>query len=261
MFWTRGLFVALCAAICLAAPSAGVAGAGEYHVYSCRMPNGEAAPTDGWSGSATGAFVSAEDKCAQHGALTAALDDDVEHERTDIATWTLLLLRKRHWRKRPSGALATLMVVLPKAALMSSGLRGRTKTKYSTNAFTRGSEPCDTGKGESEDPLASANRLDVPQARPRVSSVRQRSLLRHARRMQKGRTRPQRLRRRRVPLRGRPCPRPGLPTDGLQRRRRTGHGLHTCRHGRPGVPCERRGLGRVSGGLQRRRRRSGAHGA
>ena len=75
MFGKTGLLVAL-GAICLVAPGVGVASAGEYHVYSCRMPNGEAAPTDGRSGSATGAFVSADDKCAQRGALMAALDDD-----------------------------------------------------------------------------------------------------------------------------------------------------------------------------------------
>ena len=54
--------------------------AGDFHVYSCRMPNGEVAPTDGWSGSATGAFVYAEDKCAKGGALLPGLGDGVEHE-------------------------------------------------------------------------------------------------------------------------------------------------------------------------------------
>ncbi len=89
MFWTRGLFVALCAAICLAVSGAGVASAGEYHVYSCRMPNGEAAPTDGWSGSATGAAASAESTCTTGGALVARLGDGTTHEvDTDHATWT-----------------------------------------------------------------------------------------------------------------------------------------------------------------------------
>lgn len=31
--------------------------AGNYHVYSCALPNGRPAPTDGWSGSITGPFM------------------------------------------------------------------------------------------------------------------------------------------------------------------------------------------------------------
>lgn len=89
MFWTRGLFVTLCAAVCLAVSGAGVASAGEYHVYSCRMPNGEAAPTDGWTGSAAGVSVHAEDTCEKGGALIAGLREGVSHVvGTDEATWT-----------------------------------------------------------------------------------------------------------------------------------------------------------------------------
>jgi hypothetical protein len=51
-----------------------VASAGEYHVYSCRTPSGEAAPVDGWSGSAGPTYDDyAKDTCAEGGALTAAL--------------------------------------------------------------------------------------------------------------------------------------------------------------------------------------------
>jgi hypothetical protein len=44
------------------------ASADEYHVYSCRTPGGEVAPTDGWSGSVSGEFAHEADK--------------------DVATWT-----------------------------------------------------------------------------------------------------------------------------------------------------------------------------
>jgi hypothetical protein len=85
MFWKRALLVALCAAMICPA----VSSAGEYHVYSCRMPNGEPAPTDGWSGSATGVSVHAEDTCAKGGALVAGLGEGVSHVvGTDDATWT-----------------------------------------------------------------------------------------------------------------------------------------------------------------------------
>lgn len=60
----------------------GVARAGEYHVYSCRMPDGQSAPVDGWSGSvgAGGAWdVYALNTCGEGGALVAALGDATSH--------------------------------------------------------------------------------------------------------------------------------------------------------------------------------------
>jgi hypothetical protein len=76
-------------AACLLLAGAEGASAGEYHVYSCRMPNEEVAPTDGWSGTTSvAAAVHAENKCAKRGALVAALGDGIEHLSTDIATWT-----------------------------------------------------------------------------------------------------------------------------------------------------------------------------
>jgi hypothetical protein len=77
------------ALLCLAAPAASEAG--RYHVYSCRMPNGEPAPTDGWSGSLApgGAFDDyVTNSCAAGGALIAALGDVTTHlAYTDRATW------------------------------------------------------------------------------------------------------------------------------------------------------------------------------
>jgi hypothetical protein len=71
-------------------PAAGVASAGEYHVYSCRTPSGEVAPTDGWTGSVPKGASNdyAEDSCAKGGALVAALGDQTTHAvATDRATW------------------------------------------------------------------------------------------------------------------------------------------------------------------------------
>src|ERR1700721_96737 len=97
MFWMRSsglrarssaVGAAMLTAICGLA-LAGSARAGDFHVYSSRMPDGEVARTDGWSGSATGVAVVAEDKCAKGGALIAALGEGVSHVvGTDIATWT-----------------------------------------------------------------------------------------------------------------------------------------------------------------------------
>jgi hypothetical protein len=67
---------------------AGVAQAGQYHVYSCRTPSGASAPTDGWSESTTGAGADAEDTCPQGGALVAALREEPKHPAgADIVTW------------------------------------------------------------------------------------------------------------------------------------------------------------------------------
>lgn len=48
------------------------AGAGEYHVYSCRTPTGSTAPTDGWSGSITGSWNYDPNSCASGGSLTGS---------------------------------------------------------------------------------------------------------------------------------------------------------------------------------------------
>jgi hypothetical protein len=79
----------LAASLTLAALAAS-AHAGTYHVYSCRTPDGEVAPVDGWSGSVTGAFGYVEDTCSQAGgALLAALGDEPAREAdADITTWT-----------------------------------------------------------------------------------------------------------------------------------------------------------------------------
>jgi hypothetical protein len=63
--------------------------AGEYHVYTCRTPEGEAAPADGWSPSAAGTATVTEDTCSQPGgALVAGLVAQTTRlANTNIATW------------------------------------------------------------------------------------------------------------------------------------------------------------------------------
>jgi hypothetical protein len=78
---------AILAAICVLALVVN-ARAGDFHVYSCRMPNGEVAPTDGWSGMTSGSGVLTEDKCATGGALLAGLSDGETHEvEADRSSW------------------------------------------------------------------------------------------------------------------------------------------------------------------------------
>ena len=66
------------------------ASAGEFHVYSCRTPTGESAPTEGWSGSVPEGvpYVYANNTCGKGGALIAALGDQGPHTVGQApATW------------------------------------------------------------------------------------------------------------------------------------------------------------------------------
>lgn len=82
---------ALPCAACALALTAPAASAGRYHVYSCRTPDGQAAPTDGWtpSTSSASATVAATDTCASGGALVASLGDSVPHEVGTYSRWAL----------------------------------------------------------------------------------------------------------------------------------------------------------------------------
>jgi hypothetical protein len=90
---SRRIFIAAALAAVLALTAlAAVAQAGRYHVYSCRMPSGQSAPVDGWSGSLApgGAFDDYTiNSCAEGGALVAALGDATVHAaNVDRATWS-----------------------------------------------------------------------------------------------------------------------------------------------------------------------------
>lgn len=75
-------------ALCLIVLNDGSAIAGKYHVFSCRMPDGEVAPTDGWSGSETGVSDYLDNGCQEGGALVAALDEGAPHEvESDRTVW------------------------------------------------------------------------------------------------------------------------------------------------------------------------------
>src|SRR5438128_1476242 len=86
------LTAALALAIATLAAGPADAQAGSYHVYGCRTPSGQPAPTDGWSGSVAhgGAWDQyAKNTCAEGGALVAALGYQTVHGAyIDKATWT-----------------------------------------------------------------------------------------------------------------------------------------------------------------------------
>ena len=84
-----GLAVGLATSLTLAVLAVG-AWAGEYHVYSCRTPAGQVAPTDGWSPSEHPGYDPTLNTCPSGGGLIAALDASYAHNpdsETDHATW------------------------------------------------------------------------------------------------------------------------------------------------------------------------------
>jgi len=139
--------------------------AGEYHLYSCRTPAGEAAPADGWSGSvAPGSAldVSVKNTCGEGGALIAALGEQATHiSYTDTATWMF---------EAPS------VETISGATLWRAGyLHGASGEQASYQFWLAG--PLDTkafddciysvecaGKGVVAQPLDAANRVSAPSA-------------------------------------------------------------------------------------------------
>lgn len=140
-----------------------VAQAGRYHVYSCRMPDGEAAPVDGWSGTTTGAATYALNTCGEPGgALVAALGDEATHSASvDRATWTLEIPAPDH--------LVAASVV--RAGDTDGGGTGNSTYQFWLSAprITSVFDQCVAtlgcqSEGESTEPLSGVNRVVVPNA-------------------------------------------------------------------------------------------------
>jgi hypothetical protein len=135
--------------------------AGEYHVYSCRTPEGEVAPADGWSGSAGPAGSDyAKDTCGEGGALTAALGDAVHEADVDLATWTFstpaldTMLGATLWRAGDADGGAVVN------ATYETWLAGPSESSpFDACVYQSG---CTTAVGDPAQPLSAANRVAVP---------------------------------------------------------------------------------------------------
>lgn len=140
------------------------ASAGRYHVYSCRTPNGQPAPTDGWTSSTNpaSATVIASDTCASGGALVAILRNTVAHEVGSAATWTFsappfasvkgLALHRAGDTEGGEAKNATYQFVFAGPTPYESFREG--ECIYSLNC---------TGVGEFSEPLSLRNILSIPQ--------------------------------------------------------------------------------------------------
>lgn len=147
------------------ASAAAGAQAGRYHVYSCRMPDGEAAPVDGWSPSFGPDRVwddYLEDTCEKGGALMAALGDETPHLAVhDYASWAFQvptydsLLSAVFWR---AGDTA-----LPSTNLYTYQYWLSSPSLYHSFDWCLSNEEC-KGKGNESLPSAIENEVVVPPA-------------------------------------------------------------------------------------------------
>ena len=137
--------------------------AGQYHVYSCRMPDGEVAPTDGWVGSVMegGAWDQyVENSCKSGGALVAALGDETTHRvSTDRSTWAF----------EPPAFGRLVGATIWRAGDTAGGGTGNATYQFWLSSpalenlldYCIASSEC-PAQGESSQPLSTANRLVVP---------------------------------------------------------------------------------------------------
>ena len=148
-------------AVSLAIPAG--AGAGQYHVYSCRTPSGESAPADGWSGSATGTETFTQNTCAQGGALVAGLRAHTPRKAgSGVAMWAFA----------PAAGLTVAAATVWRAGDADGGLElyagyqfwlaGPTDAEVFDQCSALGG--CSGSVGRMDDPLSQANRVSVPAA-------------------------------------------------------------------------------------------------
>jgi hypothetical protein len=154
--------------VLLGASAGAVAWAGEYHVYSCRMPDGEVAPTDGWSESTSlsQTIDHTENACPSGGlgGMVAGLRSGHAHPaNTDLATWAF---------NAPSGETIGAATLWRAGDTAGGGNSSDSYLFWLTGVANHGEstvlyESCDAfkgchEKGDLEDPLAASNRVEVP---------------------------------------------------------------------------------------------------
>ncbi len=164
-FAALAISLVLCGAICAQAL------AGQYHVYSCRMPDGQAAPVDGWSystkGSTSDSPTSNLEGCSTGTGLIATLSSGKPHSADkDSATWTFgapageTLGAATLWRAGDTLGGANTEA----EASYMFWLAGVADSGSSTQVFQECAAiyACQ-GEGSFTDPLASNNRVEVPE--------------------------------------------------------------------------------------------------
>lgn len=154
--------------------------AGVYHVFSCRIPYGamagdaagveiatESRETPGmWShvSSGTGLYGNS---CSSSGALSASLAADVAHVDTDLATWefTAPTSERIHsatlWRSGDAAGGSGYLFWLATPSNPSGREAVTSESVFDGCAYVAG---CTAGLGKADEPLAPANKVQVPEA-------------------------------------------------------------------------------------------------
>src|SRR3984885_10060327 len=138
--------------------------AGQYHVYSCRTPDGEVAPVDGWSGTVavggrTDDYVG--NTCGEGGGLMAALGDQTTHvANTDRATWSFETPLGESLASASLWRAGYVHGVAGDDSVYGVLVGGR----VFTSTFTECIFPLCSVVGETNQPLSSANLVLVPPA-------------------------------------------------------------------------------------------------
>jgi hypothetical protein len=144
-----------------------VAWAGEYHVYACRTPTGQVAPTDGWSAPEEHPIYDPTlNTCAAGGGLIAALNAGYAHasdSATDKASWAFdapsdeAIAEATLWRAGNTlgGATTNASYTFWFSGGAATGLNARIFGECAAG------EGCPS-KGNVADPMAEENRLNAP---------------------------------------------------------------------------------------------------
>lgn len=162
-------FMGRCAGLAAVALVCGAMGGsawgGQYHVYSCRTPDGQVAPVDGWSETVSQANDHTADTCASGGGLVAALDAGHSHAAdTDLATWAF---------NAPAGETLAAATVWRAGDTAGGGNSNDSYFFWLTGVANSGEntvlfDKCNAFKGcssegTSQNPLAANNRVEVPE--------------------------------------------------------------------------------------------------
>jgi hypothetical protein len=161
------LVLGLAAGLALAILAA-TAHAGEYHVYSCRTPSGQVAPTDGWSSPEHSPVDPTSNTCEAGGGLIAAVDAGDEHapdSENDKATWVFkapggeVITEATLWRAgdRPGGGNEEASYLFWLWGFAPTGGDAQIFDECATKAKSN----C-VGQGSLTEPYASENRVVVP---------------------------------------------------------------------------------------------------
>jgi hypothetical protein len=139
---------------------------GRFHLYSCRMPNGAAAPVDGWSPSSVGADTDELNTCGQpNGALLAALGEAPRTSESAKATWSFSPTASERmsaatiWR---AGDAAGGAEAGADFEFWFAGPENVISNPADNFGQCAGGSLCPNGVGASAQPLSSVNRLAVP---------------------------------------------------------------------------------------------------